>query len=163
MEPHWWVRSTCKLCLLKYMPLIFHPRPKSENPVCDSITYINGKDFDLRNGLIKSYQQGIADILMLNVNNSKHKNAFWFSWLILSTATLNKTYCFITPLIATTLGSTSSWWRSHASRWCVGYFVTYSCNESKMRYGGCMSGPRRIAQTRSLCYSCKWGNVCHEY
>ena len=44
------------------MPLFFYPRPKSENSVCDSITYINGKEFDLRNGYIKSYCQGLEGL-----------------------------------------------------------------------------------------------------
>ena len=46
------------------MPLILYPHPKSENTACDSITYKNGKDTDLRNGFIKSYQQGIVDLKM---------------------------------------------------------------------------------------------------
>ena len=47
------------------MPLFFfNPRPKSENTPCDSITYINGKDSDLRNVFIKSYQEGIVDLKM---------------------------------------------------------------------------------------------------
>ena len=44
------------------MPLIFYPRQKTENLPCDSITYINGKDSDLRNDSIKSYQQGMLDL-----------------------------------------------------------------------------------------------------
>ena len=44
------------------MPLFFYPHPSSENSACDSITYINGKDFDLHNGFIKSYQQGTLDL-----------------------------------------------------------------------------------------------------
>ena len=35
-----------------------------ENTACDSITYINGKDSDLRNVFIKSYQQGNIDLKM---------------------------------------------------------------------------------------------------
>ena len=44
------------------MPLFSYMRPKSENTACDSITYINGKDIDLRNGLIKSYQRDFVDL-----------------------------------------------------------------------------------------------------
>ena len=46
------------------MPLFFYQCPKSENLECDSITYINGKDSDLRNGFIKSYPPGIVDLKM---------------------------------------------------------------------------------------------------
>ena len=46
------------------MPFIFYPRPKSENSACDNIPYINDKDSNLRNGFIKSYQQGIVDFKM---------------------------------------------------------------------------------------------------
>ena len=42
------------------MQLLFYPRPKSENTACDSITYINDKDSDIRNGVIKSYQQVVV-------------------------------------------------------------------------------------------------------
>ena len=47
--------------MLKCVP--FFAPPNSENLAYDSmpITYMNGKDSDLRNGLIKSYQQGIVD------------------------------------------------------------------------------------------------------
>ena len=40
----------------------FYPRRKSENSACDSIGCINGKDSEIRNCFIKSYQQGIVDL-----------------------------------------------------------------------------------------------------
>ena len=67
------------------MPLIFYLRPKSENTVCDIITYINGKDSDLRKGFVESYQQGIVDIKIdFRHYNDAYKqlqasNIFWFS------------------------------------------------------------------------------------
>ena len=56
--------SPCELFLLKCFPLISYPRLNLENSAFDSITYVNGNDSDLRNGLIKSYQQGIAGLKM---------------------------------------------------------------------------------------------------
>ena len=41
---------------LKYVSLSFYLRPKLKKSACDSIIYKNGKDSDLRNGFIKSYQ-----------------------------------------------------------------------------------------------------------
>ena len=57
-------RTPCGLFLLKGLPLISDSRLKSENSACDSITYINGTDSDLRKTLIKSYNSGIAGLKM---------------------------------------------------------------------------------------------------
>ena len=55
------------------MPLIFYTRPKYEFVACDSITYINGKESDLRNGFIKSYQQIFVN---LNIDFRHSKDAY---------------------------------------------------------------------------------------
>ena len=38
LEQQWQAWSPCALFLLKYVLLIFYPRPKSENTACDNIT-----------------------------------------------------------------------------------------------------------------------------
>ena len=49
--------------------------PKSGNSTCDSITYINGKDSDLCNGFMKSYQQDIVNMQM----DFPHSNDAYYS------------------------------------------------------------------------------------